>query len=168
MILVGALTTGIAAGCSGTSTTKGSAGSSTTSTTIVRLDGTLTPTSAIVAGQCFDPLPDTKQQPYAVLVIPCVNAHTYEAFAAEKYQTGATSAAAAYPGALVVANNSENQCFAKFAAFMGIQWEASDYDIQTWWPSVGSWTDKRDRSVLCAVYRVTGGRTKGSVAGSGR
>ena len=29
-----------------------------------------------------------------------------------------------------------------------------------------SWVTKRDRTVLCAVYKVTGGRTKGSVRGS--
>ena len=27
---------------------------------------------------------------------------------------------------------------------------------------------KKDRTILCAVYRVTGGKTKGTVRGSGQ
>ena len=67
---------------------------------------------------------------------------------------------------LAVSNDAEARCFEVFPEFMGVTWEQSDYDIQTWWPSEQSWVTKRDRTVLCAVYKVTGGRTKGSVRGS--
>lgn len=136
-------------------------------TTTTALVGALTPTEAVIAGQCLDPLPDPKQQTYAVLVVPCEDAHTYEVFAQAKLESDADSRPGApYPGGLAVANAAEAQCLTAFEPFMGIKWEESDYDIQTWWPSEQSWTTKRDRTVLCAVYRVTGGRTKGSARAS--
>ncbi|MFN8051894.1 MAG: septum formation family protein [Acidimicrobiales bacterium] len=158
------------AACNGDSGT-GAAATTTTSdvTTTTALSGVLTPTEAVLAGQCLNELPDPAQQPFAVMVVPCEESHTYEVYAQTKIDMGTpTPNGTAYPGALAVANAAEAQCFAGFTAFMGIQWEASDYDIQTWWPSESSWSTKRDRSILCAVYRVTGGRTKGSVRGSAK
>jgi hypothetical protein len=118
-------------------------------------------------GQCFNLLPDPKQQATAVLVTPCTDPHTHEVFAVKDYSTIVPSPkGTAYPGARVVAAGSEEACFADFQGFMGIQWEASDFDIQAWWPSAVSWTNRNDRSIQCSVYRVTGGTTKGSVKGS--
>jgi len=143
------------------------AATSTTPTTAA-LVGALTPTENILAGQCLDPLPDPQQQTFAALVIPCEDPHTYEVYAQAKIDLGATptGSSAGYPGALAVANGAEAQCVGVFDQFMGVKWEESEYDIQTWWPSEQSWVTKKDRTILCAVYRVTGGKTKGSVRGS--
>lgn len=160
-------------GCSGDDTS-GSADTTTTvaadaTTTTVALVGTLTATEAIIAGQCLDDVPDPAQRQYGVLVIPCEDPHTYEVYAQAKLENGESyPPGAPYPGALKVANDAENQCFGAFDQFMGVKWEESDYDIQTWWPSQASWDTKKDRTILCAVYRVTGGRTKGSVRGTGQ
>lgn len=158
--------------CSGDGGDEEGASSTTvaTSTTVPPLVGTLTPTEAVIAGQCLDAVPDPQQQTYAVLVIPCEESHTYEVYAQARIDLGATSTAngAPYPGALAVANGAEAQCVGAFDQFMGVKWESSKYDIQTWWPSEQSWNVKRDRTILCAVYRVTGGKTKGSVRGTGQ
>lgn len=155
------------AGCSG-SDDDGSGGATTTAdvTTTTALVGTVTPTGSVLAGQCLNDVPDPEQQPFAVLVVPCEDSHTYEVYAQTDIQMDVpTGAGADYPGANEVANAAEAQCVSGFAAFMGIQWEASEYDIQAWWPSEASWTSERDRSILCAVYPVRGGTTKGSARG---
>jgi len=135
--------------------------------TTAPLVGVLTPSQNLLAGQCFDELPDPTQQPFAVLIIPCEDAHTYEIYLQSPIEMGTpVPNGTPYPGALAVANAAEAQCFAQFAGWMGIQWEASDYDIVALWPSEPSWNAKTDRTILCAVYRVTGGTTTGSVRGS--
>lgn len=152
---------------SGSSTTTTEADGDTTTTTA--LTGVLTPTEAVIAGQCLDPVPDPAQQTVAVLVIPCEDHHTFEIYAQTKLDTGTPLASnAPYPGASTVANAAERQCHDAFDEFMGSTWEESEYDIQAWWPSESSWATKKDRNILCGVYRVTGGTTKGSVRGSGR
>jgi hypothetical protein len=157
------------AGCSSRDGAKGTATTTTVAvTTTTALTGVLTATTAVIAGQCLDDVPDPAQQEYAVLVIPCEEAHTYEVYAQANIDIGSpTPAGTPYPGALTVANKAEAQCFGAFDQFMGVKWEESNYDIQTWWPSQVSW-DKRDRTILCGVYRVTGGKTKGTVRGKGQ
>lgn len=121
----------------------------------------------MIAGQCLDALPDEAQQTYAVMVIPCEDPHTYEVYAQTKIDIGSpTPPGTPYPGGLTVSNAAEAQCLSAFEQFMGLSWEESNYDVQAWWPSAESWTAKKDRTVLCGVYRVTGGTTKGSVRGS--
>ena len=153
-------------GCSSSDSGDDSGATTTTAsevTTTTALAGVLTPTESVIAGQCLDEVPVPAQQTYAVLVIPCEDPHIYEVYAQTRLDAGA---GAEYPGALAVSNDAEARCFEVFPEFMGVTWEQSDYDIQTWWPSEQSWVTKRDRTVLCAVYKVTGGRTKGSVRGS--
>ncbi len=160
------------AGCTGSKDAddEGDAPAATTTSTSTPLVGTLTPTEAVIAGQCLDDVPDPAQQTYAVMVIPCEDPHTYEVYAQAKLDLGATPTqnGAPYPGALAVANGAESQCVGAFPQFMGVKWEESEYDIQSWWPSEQSWATKKDRTILCAVYRVTGGKTKGTVRGSGQ
>lgn len=160
-----------AAACGGDEGAGDDTGPTTTAavTTTTAMTGTLTALSGVLPGQCFDELPDPAQQPFAVLVIPCEDPHTFEIYAQTRIEMGdAAPPGGGYPGELAVANAAEAQCIAGFTPFMGSQWEASVYDVQAWWPSQQSWTEDRDRSILCAVFRVTGGRTKGSVRGSGK
>jgi hypothetical protein len=158
------------AGCSSSDDTSDSTTTTAAdATTTTMLTGTLTATESIIAGQCLDDVPDPAQQQYGVLVIPCEDPHTYEVYAQAKIDTGQPSGKGApYPGPLAVANSAEAQCFGAFDQFMGVKWEESNYDIQAWWPSEVSWNTKTDRTILCGVYRVTGGKTKGTVRGSGQ
>lgn len=160
----------VSTACGGADGADGDDGTTTTAAaTTVPMTGTLTALSEVLPGQCFDELPDPTQQPFAVLVIPCEEPHTFEIYAQTRLELGdAAPAGGAYPGELAVANAAESQCIAGFTPFMGSQWEASVYDVQAWWPSEQSWSEDRDRSIVCAVFRVTGGRTKGSVRGSAK
>ena len=129
--------------------------------------GVLKQIDGLVIGQCFDQLPEPRQQPYAVLVIPCTELHTYEVFDQKKYTAAgkAIAAGTAYPGDLVISNDADEQCIAGFQAFIGVEWAASHYEVQTWWPTQESWTAKNDRNIVCAVTKVGGAHTKGSARG---
>jgi hypothetical protein len=137
-----------------------------TTTTIPQ--GTPTPFSELLEGQCFDQLPSTDQQPFAVLVIACERSHTFEVYDQLSYTDGAGKKvpySTSYPGDNVVRPRAEALCYTAFQPWMGKEWTNSNYDIKTWWPSAQSWP-KHDRQVLCAVYRYDGKHTKGSVRGT--
>ena len=120
----------------------------------------------MAVGQCFDEVADEGAQPFAVASLRCEDPHTFEAYLRADLQSAAASGKGApYPGELTVANAAEEQCAASFEAFMGLSWEASDYEIRSWWPMQQAW-EGGDRSILCAVYRVTGGTTIGSARGT--
>lgn len=155
----------VAGGCSDDDP-DAAAGPTTTSapdapgTTVVT--GTLTPLQDVVAGQCLDEVDDERAQPFAVEVVACEDPHVFEVYAQLEYDGDEGDP---YPGDLTVANGAEERCEAEFEGFMGIAWEASDYEIRTWWPMEQAWSEG-GRTVLCAVYRVTGGTTVGSVRGT--
>jgi hypothetical protein len=130
--------------------------------------GIPTPYSGILEGQCFDELPSTDQRPFAALVIACERPHRYEVYASFTYTDDSghhVAASVAYPGENVVRTRAEALCYGAFQPWMGKEWTKSDYDIQSYWPSPDSWT-QRDRAVLCAVYRYDGKHTSGSVRGA--
>lgn len=141
--------------------------STTTVTPTTAPSGKLTPFDAIEVGNCFDQLPAPAQQPYAVLVIPCAERHLYEVFALATYADPEVPAKGTiYPGDLVVANRADQQCLAGFEEFIGIEWPASDYELQSWWPTEESWTTKNDRHIVCAVTKFDGAHTTGTARGS--
>lgn len=154
-------------GCSddGTEAAEGTTTTVSAPSTTAASSGALTPLQDVVAGQCLDEVDDERAQPFAVSVLPCEDPHVFEVYAQLELSSPAAGKGAPYPGDLTVANGAEEQCEAEFEGFMGIAWEASDYEIRTWWPMQQAWDDG-ERTVLCAVYRVTGGTTVGSVRGT--
>jgi hypothetical protein len=123
----------------------------------------------ILPGQCFDKVPSPDQQPYAAMLIPCEQPHTYELYTQLTYTDDAGKKAnlsVVYPGETVVRTRAEALCFAEFEPWIGTSWTKSDFDVEVWWPSAISW-DQRDRTVLCAAYPYDGKRTSGSARGSG-
>lgn len=145
----------------------GQAAEDTTTTTM--LGGVLTATADVLAGQCFNQVPDPVQQPFAVFLVPCDEAHEFEAYSKTQIELGAPQPAGApYPGSLEVANAAEAQCITGFSSFIGTSWETSEFDVQTWWPTETSWTQSNDRTILCAVYPVRGGVTTGTARDSRR
>jgi hypothetical protein len=163
---VGAIATGCARS-SGSPTTTRVRVTTTVATPTTSPFGVLKPIDALAIGQCFDELPEPRQQPYAVLVIPCEELHTYEVFDQKKYTAAGKTVVAgtAYPGDLVISNDADDQCIAGFQAFIGVEWAASHYEEHSWWPTQESWTAKNDRNIICAVTRVGGVHTKGSARG---
>jgi hypothetical protein len=145
-----------------------------TTTTTPEVTTTLPPGVAtaiddLLVGQCFTEIAEPAQRPFAVLVIPCENAHTHEVYDTSTFESDQpTGTGASYPGDLTVANRSEELCFAGFEAFIGNAWETSDYDIQAYWPTAESWRSRNDRTVICSAFKVNGGVTTGSVRNSGK
>lgn len=162
------VTVAIGSGCS-SGDGAGSAASTTSGPTTTLPPGVATSVDDLLVGQCFTEIPEPAQQPFAVLVVPCEEAHTHEVYDTAEYESDQpTGNGADYPGDLTVASRSEEQCFGGFEAFIGNAWETSDYDIQTFWPTADSWRTRNDRSIICSVFRVNGGVTTGSVRNSGK
>ena len=133
----------------------------TTSTTVV---GQLTPIESVQSGQCFNEVGDETAQSFLVAVLACSDPHIFEVYDVQKFAGPQPSGAGAdYPGDLVMANAAEAQCATGFEPFMGLAWEASDFEIRTWWPTQQSWNERKDRTILCAVYKVTGDFVVGTV-----
>lgn len=172
LLALGTATALLVSACNGgnasTATTTTAPRSTTTAvTTTTSPFGVLTPYDAIKVGDCFDQLPVPQQQPYAALVIPCAEMHLYEVFSLATYADPEVPAkGSTYPGDLVVANRADQQCLSGFETFIGIEWPASDYELQSWWPTQESWTAKNDRHIVCAVSKFDGSRTRGSAKGS--
>jgi hypothetical protein len=145
---------------------------STTTTTVRATTTTLippgspTPVDEVLPGQCFNQLPDPAQRAFAVLEIGCEVAHTYQVFDRLTYQGTdgkPASSKVPYPGEADVRAGAEQRCYDSFKPWMGIAWTKSTYDIATWWPTIASWS-KSDRSITCAVFKINGKSTVGSVA----
>jgi len=169
---VAALATSVlTAGCfSGnlTATPTTSTAAPTTTTLVPR--GILSRLDQVLPGQCFDPLPDRDQRPYAVLAIPCEQPHRNEIFDRITYRGDSgrpASRGAPYPGETAVRIMAEQACYSRFETWMGLPWTASDFDIETWYPSATSWT-AGDRSITCTAMEFRGRPTKGSVRGAKR
>ncbi len=150
--------------------------SSTTTTSAARTTTTLVPRGLlsrldqVLPGQCFDPLPDRDQRPYAVLAIPCEQPHRNEIFDRISYRAEDSKPAprgAPYPGETAVRTMAEQACYSRFETWMGIAWTSSDFDIETWYPSATSWA-AGDRSITCTAMEFRGRPTTGSARGSKR
>lgn len=147
----------------GTTTTTEAA---TTTTAGIPIGAEATGIRDLEAGQCFElPRDDPAAEDRAVWVLGCTDPHTHEVYAVITYE-GTTPRGGGYPGTTVVQDWAEQSCYAGFDAFIGEPWTASEFDIETWWPSEESWA-RRDRKVICTVYPSSGGRTSDSARGSG-
>lgn len=150
----------------------GSGGDDTTPTTTVAPTttnprGTVSGIDDVLVGQCADDVPEPEQRNTAVIVVPCADPHTYEIYDQQEYfSEESTAPGVAFPGDTIVSNVAENQCIAEFETFVGVRWEASEYDVQAWWPSADSWANANDRLVTCAVYRLNGEPSNGSARDS--
>ena len=169
LVALAAVTAGSCSMLKSSDTAKRSTTTAAAPTTTTIPQGTLTPFSQILEGQCFDQLPSTDQQPFAALVIACEQSHTFETYHRFTYTDAAGKRmpySMPYPGEDVVRTRAEALCYSDFQPWMGKEWTNSNYDIKSWWPSPPSWA-QQDREVLCAVYRYDGKHTKGSVRGTG-
>ena len=170
LVAVAALLT---AGCGGRSGDNGARTTTTDAaptTTEAAAMGIPTTIDKILIGQCANDVPSREQRTVAVLSLGCELPHLYEVFAQFRYPPGAAPVPGGtpYPGETAVRTASEQACFDQFQPWMGTAWTASNYDIQTWWPSSSSWTTRGDRKVTCGAYLLSGKRTTGSVRGTGQ
>jgi len=118
-------------------------------------------------GQCFETLDDPDADDKAVYLVNCTDPHTYEVYDVVTYEGDGAGRGTDYPGTATVQNWSEQACFDRFEAFVGVRWTLSELDIAVWWPSEESWA-RADRTVICTVVSGTGDTVVGSQAGTAR
>ena len=155
-------------GCASEKPSEPTATTTTVAPTTTNPAGVVTSIDKVDVGACLDNVPQVEQRSVAVIVVPCEDPHSFEVYDQQEYfSEESTAPGVDFPGDTVVSNVAETQCITEFEEFIGVQWEASEYDVQVWWPSETSWIDDDDRLVTCAVYRLNGEPSKGSARGVG-
>lgn len=113
-------------------------------------------------GDCFDDgstFADDNPEVNSVAGIPCSNPHDNEVYAV--FDVNATS----FPDGDEMARMAFESCKQRFTSFVGKDYESSDLDIATLYPTRDSWNRQNDREVVCAVYDVAAAKLTGSVKG---
>jgi len=161
------------AGCSGSDGASDDSASTTTSeapTTTV-LEGA--PAGAeeiglreLEIGQCFETIDDPRVEDLAVWTVDCAAPHTYEVYDEAEYEGDGVNSSM-YPGTAEVQDWSEQACFDRFEAFVGVRWTLSELEIQLWWPSEESWS-RDDRTIICTVLASSGDKVSGTQRGVSR
>lgn len=121
----------------------------------------------LAVGDCFEEIADPAVDDLAVWRVDCEVPHTHEVYDVVTYEGEGAGGGTPYPGATVVQNWSEQACFDRFEAFVGVRWTVSELDIALWWPSEDSWA-RGDRTVVCAVVSQTGDALTGTQRGLAR
>ena len=108
-------------------------------------------------GTCFNDPGDTLATELdSVPIVDCDEPHDNEVYAAFDMTD------AEFPGAVAAEEEAFNDCLARFEFFVGISWDASELDFVYLYPTDVSWS-QGDREIVCAVYRVDGSRTTGTL-----
>jgi Septum formation len=94
-----------------------------------------------------------------VTIIPCAQAHDFEAFAATKLD------GSDYPGDAVVSQKAEDFCGKEFATFIGKPFNDSGLEMTYFFPTRESWKTG-DKEIVCLVGGTAGEQSKGSLKGS--
>lgn len=92
-----------------------------------------------------------------VKLIPCVQAHYYEAYAATKMTD------ASFPGDEAAKEQSQRFCGSEFQKFIGVSADKSKYESFYLFPTKESWAGN-DREIICLVGSDKGG-IKGTLKG---
>jgi Septum formation len=115
-------------------------------------------------GDCFNDSPAaTSEEAYEVQSlagVPCADPHDNEVFAVFDLTSES------FPGS-EVADLAFDSCLDRFEAFVGRDYETSQLDIVSMYPTQESWNRQNDREVVCAVYDLDLSKLTGSVKGQG-
>ena len=93
-------------------------------------------------------------------LVPCDEPHALEAYSI------VASTAITYPGADALAVFAEQSCIDEFFGYVGVELPQSILYYTYVYPSVTSWNNKSDRSVVCFIYKATEPLLMTSVRGS--
>ena len=96
----------------------------------------------------------------SVATVPCGDPHDSEVYAAHQLDGDD------FPGDQAVSESADELCYDGFADFVGLEYEDSELDFTTFFPTQDGWERLRDREVLCVAIDPDGGVT-GSLAGVG-
>ena len=112
----------------------------------------------VKVGDCSNS--DLSQIVDEVDLVPCDKPHALEAYSI------ITSTATTYPGADALQVFAEQTCIDKFFGYVGVELSQSILYYTYVYPSVTSWNNKSDRSVVCFIYKATEPLLMTSVRGS--
>ena len=93
-------------------------------------------------------------------LVPCDKPHSHEAYSI------IASTATTYPGAETLQVFADQSCIDKFFDYVGVELSQSILYYTYVYPSVTSWNNKSDRSVICFIYKATEPLLTKSVKGS--
>ena len=98
--------------------------------------------------------------------VDCAEPHIWEAYESIIVEEGDGT----YPGEDVVTAQSETDCKAAFADYVGIDYDSSTLYLSFYYPTEETWTQINDREILCIVTTTDDFATKttGSVKGSAK
>ncbi|MDF9277491.1 septum formation family protein [Arthrobacter sp. EH-1B-1] len=95
-----------------------------------------------------------------IQVIPCDEPHAFEVFATTELDEGI------YPGLGEADAQAQEFCRGEFAAFVGVEYDASALELQYFYPVESEWTDEGGRSVICLVGSAGGEPSTGTLRDS--
>lgn len=104
-------------------------------------------------GECLQVNDGLGAQVAKLPVIDCAKSHTHEIFAKVKDTTDQV-----YPGQASLEQLAETKCYGAFEAYVLISPFDSSLYITWIVPSLGSWNDKDDRTILCVLGPKVGGQ----------
>jgi Septum formation len=110
------------------------------------------------AEECLQFEGDAKPEVSKLPVIDCTKPHTHEIFATVKDEVSDV-----FPGMSQLEEFATTECYGRFKDYVGIDpWDSA---LRITWivPSLDSWNDKKDRTVLCIVERQDSGQLTTSV-----
>lgn len=93
-------------------------------------------------------------------MIDCAKPHSHEIFATVIDKTDQV-----FPGMATLEQLAETRCYGEFEAYVGISPFDSSLFVTWIVPSLGSWNDKKDRSILCVLGRKDDGQLTTSAKG---
>lgn len=117
-------------------------------------------------GDCFDDtygsFGDEVSEVDSLPGVPCSDPHDNEVYAAFDVNL------ASFPDEEELSVLAFDSCLERFESFVGNEYESSDLDILTLYPSRDSWNLQNDREVVCALYDMNTNKLTGSARNSGQ
>src|SRR5437879_7570866 len=116
----------------------------------------------VSVGDCLNPGDKIGTEISSIKAVPCKDPHTHEVFALPKYP----GAGDVYPGDDKLKTFANAQCLQAFGTYTGTDYLDSKLFFSYLQPSIRSWNDGKDRTVMCVVV-ATGKPVTGSVRVAG-
>lgn len=114
-------------------------------------------------GDCLKPDPEASGDLTEIEAVPCDEPHTQEVFAVTDYEG---ENADVYPGEAELRTFADAACLDAFERYTGTDYLDSELYFSYLHPSIDSWNEGDDRTIVCVVISP-GEETTGSVRASG-
>jgi putative regulator of septum formation len=116
----------------------------------------------VQVGDCLNPGDKIGAEISQIKAVPCKDPHTHEVFGVPKYP----GTSDVYPGDDKLKEFANAQCLQAFGAYTGTDYLDSKLFFSYLQPSIRSWNDGKDRTVICVIV-ATGKPVTGSVRVAG-